>query len=34
MSQENSFYKWVVLVNLFLILMFGFGGMNVNAPLS
>lgn len=34
MSQENSYYKWVVLVNLFLILMFGFGGMNVIAPLS
>ena len=34
MSQENSYYKWVVLVVLFLILMFGFGGMNVIAPLS
>ena len=28
MSQENSYHKWVVLVVLFLILMFGFGGMN------
>ncbi len=34
MSQENSYYKWVVLVVLFLILMFVFGGMNVIAPLS
>jgi len=34
MSQENSYYKWVVLVVLFLILMFGFGGMNIIAPLS
>ncbi|MFB3060003.1 MAG: MFS transporter, partial [Candidatus Binatia bacterium] len=34
MSQENSYHKWVVLVVLFLILMFGFGGMNIIAPLS
>ena len=29
MSQENSYYKWVVLVVLFLVLMLGFGGMSV-----
>jgi len=34
MSQENPYYKWVVLIILFLILMFGFGGMNIIAPLS
>jgi len=34
MSQDNSYYKWVVLSILFSILMLGFGGMNVIAPLS
>ena len=34
MSQENSYHKWVVLIILFLILMLGFGGMNIIAPLS
>ena len=34
MSQENPYYKWVVLSILFLILMLGFGGMNIIAPLS
>ncbi len=33
MSQENSYYKWVVLVVLFLILMLGFGGMSIIPPL-
>ncbi len=29
MSQDNSYYKWVVLSILFSILMLGFGGMSV-----
>ena len=28
MSQDNSYYKWVVLSILFSILMLGFGGMS------
>lgn len=34
MNKQNSFYKWLVLSVLFLNVMFGFGGMNVIAPLS
>ncbi|MCH7680681.1 MFS transporter [candidate division KSB1 bacterium] len=33
MSQDNSYYKWVVLSILFSILMLGFGGMSVIPPL-
>ena len=34
MTQEKSYYKWVILVILILNVMFGFGGMNIIAPLS